>query len=299
MPSTPASLARRTSSGWQMPLSSRGRSVSSRSQARSSQVRLGLPNVKAHWIAAAPGSSSGGTASFDAEDRVGEVVGEAVAAQLREGRVLQVAGTVAERPGVEGDHDPLEAGGLGATDEALGQLAVVGCVELEEARGVAERRGDVLHRVLHQRRRHHRDAGRGRRCGGRDVAVLVVGHHAEHADRRHEDRRRVGVAEQLDRQVALGGAGQHPRQDAPALEGGDVAALGVLVAGTAGDVVPEPVLHLLLRGLLEAREGERVRREVAAEACEVETELEVGVVRHADIQAARLRRWRRPGSGSR
>ncbi len=297
MPSTPASLARRTSSGWQMPLSSSGRSVSSRSQARSSQVRPGLPNVKAHWIAAAPEVLLRRYGELRPEDRVGEVVGEAVAAQLREGPVLQVAGTVAERPGVEGDHDPLEAGGLGAAYEALGQLAVVGGVELEEARGVAERRGDVLHRVLHQGRGHHRDAGRGGGCRRRDVAVLVVGHHAEHADRRHEDRRCVGVAEELDRQVALGGAGQHPRQDAPPLEGGDVAPLGVLVAGTAGDVVPEPVLHLLLRGLLEAREGERVRREVAAEACEVETELEVGVVRHADIQALRYSRLR--GSGSR
>src|SRR3712207_7712555 len=39
IPSTPPSIARRTSSGWQTPLRTSGRSVSERSQARSSQLR--------------------------------------------------------------------------------------------------------------------------------------------------------------------------------------------------------------------------------------------------------------------
>ena len=211
------------------------------------------------------------------------------AAQLRERRVLEVARPVAERPGVERDHDAAEARGLGPPDEALGQLAVVGRVELEEARGLAQRGADLLHRVLHQRRRDHRHAGRGRGRGGRDVTVLVVGHHADHADRGHEDRRRQGVAEQLDRQVALGGSRQHPRQDPPAPEGVDVGSLGVLVAGAARDVVEEPVLHLLLGRGLEPGEREGVRRELAGQAREVEADLEVRVVRHAGtLQVAGL-----------
>ncbi len=58
MPSTPASLARRASSGWQMPLRISGRSVMDRSHGRSSQVS-GLPKVCAQRITAAAGSSSG------------------------------------------------------------------------------------------------------------------------------------------------------------------------------------------------------------------------------------------------
>ena len=58
MASTPPSLARRASSGWQMPLRISGRSVSERSQGRSSQV-TGLPNIYTQCSTAAWGFSSG------------------------------------------------------------------------------------------------------------------------------------------------------------------------------------------------------------------------------------------------
>ncbi len=64
MPSTPPSLARRTSSGWQMPFTISGSEVSERSQGRSSQVS-GLPKTRIQWMTAAPGSCSGVRSSWD------------------------------------------------------------------------------------------------------------------------------------------------------------------------------------------------------------------------------------------
>src|SRR5882757_8929641 len=93
MPSTPWSFARRTSSGSQIPFRISGRSVSDRSQGRSSQVS-GL--------------------------------------QLREVRGGQISGTPAGHPRVEGDHDALEAGVLSPADKARGEVAVGRSVELEE-----------------------------------------------------------------------------------------------------------------------------------------------------------------------
>ncbi len=58
MPSTPPSMARRASSGWQIPLTISGSEVIDRSHGRSSQVS-GLPNSWAHLRMAAPGSTSG------------------------------------------------------------------------------------------------------------------------------------------------------------------------------------------------------------------------------------------------
>ena len=63
MPSTPWSIAMRTSSGSQTPLSSSGSSVSERSQSMSSQVMPGLPKLRAQRPVAASMSSSGGRSS--------------------------------------------------------------------------------------------------------------------------------------------------------------------------------------------------------------------------------------------
>ena len=68
----------------------------------------------------------------------------------------------------------LVSGGLGAVDEAGGQLAVGRRVELEKAWGVAEFGRDVLHRVLGQRRDDHRHAGARRGARGGQVAVAVL-----------------------------------------------------------------------------------------------------------------------------
>ena len=85
---------------------------------------------------------------------------------------------------------PVKPGRLGAVDEALGELAVVGRVELEEAGGGAELRGDGLHRIDGERRGDHRHAGAG--AAARAVARSPwpsCAHMPMYADRRHEHRR--------------------------------------------------------------------------------------------------------------
>ena len=187
MPSTPPSLARRASSGWQMPLTSSGRSVSERSQP---QVVPGQGVSEDLYPAQhrALRVLLGRALQAGAEDRVAGVVGQAVPAQLGEVRRAQVARAPAGDPGVEGDDDALEAGRLGAMHQAGGQLAVGRRVQLEEPGRVAEFGGDVFHRVDGQRRGHHRDPGAGRRAGGGQVAVAVLGAQPDDADRRHEQR---------------------------------------------------------------------------------------------------------------
>src|SRR6266568_1587795 len=56
-PSTPASSARRASSGWSMPLSSSGSLVSARSRGKSAQLSDGRGNVAANRSTASPGSA--------------------------------------------------------------------------------------------------------------------------------------------------------------------------------------------------------------------------------------------------
>src|SRR6202012_4165246 len=82
-----------------------------------------------------------------AEDRVGEVVGQAVPAQLGKIAGNQVAGAPAGEPGVQGDDDAGEARRLGPGYQAGGQVPVGGRIELEETRGVAELRSHVLQRI--------------------------------------------------------------------------------------------------------------------------------------------------------
>ena len=74
-----------------------------------------------------------------AEDRVLEVVGDAHAVEEGQPGLLQVARLPAGDEGVDGEDDRAVAGGLGAADEARGELAVVGPVELEPARAPRRR----------------------------------------------------------------------------------------------------------------------------------------------------------------
>ena len=60
--------------------------------------------------------------------------------------LLQVARLPAGDEGVDRDDDRRVAGRLGAADEARGELVVVGPVELEPARPIAVRLGDLLQR---------------------------------------------------------------------------------------------------------------------------------------------------------
>ena len=122
--------------------------------------------------------------------------------------------------------------------QAGGQLAVGRGVELEKSGGIAELGGDVLQRILGQRRHHHRHAGAGGGSRGGQVAVAVLGAQPDDADRRHEQRARQFQPEQVDGQITVCGADEHPRHQTPPLERLAVDPLGALVARTAGDVGP-------------------------------------------------------------
>ena len=280
-------MARRASSGWQMPLTQQ-RQVGQRAQP--GQVVPGRAGCRR----AGAQCSDGGLrvllrrlAEPGAEDRVAGVVGQAVPAQLGEVGGGQVARAPAGDPGVERDDDALEAGRLGAVHQAGGQVAVGRRVQLEEARGVAELGGDVLHRVGGQRRGDHRDAGAGGRAGGGQVAVAVLRAQADHADRRHEQRataascrtaRRTGRARRRRRTSAASGPSWSNALD--------VGPLGVLVARAAGDVGPAPT------AAAPARPWPRARRTPSAATgrtprrpCEVDLELVVPEGGHLDIKA--------------
>ena len=221
-----------------MPLRISGRSVSERSQGRSSQVS-GLPKICAQCSDGGLRVLLRGAVEPGAEHRIGGVVGQAVPAQLREVAGRQVAGAPAGDPGVQGDDDALEAGLLGAADQALRQVPVGRGVELEEAGGLAELGGDLLHRVDGERRRDHRHPGAGGGPGGRQVAVPVLRAQADHPDRGHEQRVRAAscrtarpTGHARAAPTSIRGTSPQPR------ERGDVGPLGVLVAGAARDVRP-------------------------------------------------------------
>ena len=209
------------------------------------------------------------------EDRVGGVVGQRLAAQLREVAAGQVARAPAGHPGVEGDHDRVVAGRLRAADQAGREVAVLGRVQLEPGWRVAGGGRDVLERVAHQRGPDERDAGRGRDLGAVHVAVLVGCHQTEHTDGCHHQRTGQVGAEQVDRQVPLGTGAQHPRHQRPALEGLGVAALGRLGAATTRDIGAQLGRERGQGVGLELGVGERVRRKIAAQSAEVELELVV------------------------
>ena len=218
MPSTPRRAASRASSTCWMPLTRIGSEVSSRSQARSSQVSAGLAWTPRKWPVAAPRSSSGGLLEAGAEDRVLEVVGDAHPVEEGQPGLLQVARLPAGDEGVDGDDDRAVAGRLGAADEALDQLAVVGPVELEPARrAVAAGLGDLLEGEVGGGAGDHRHADRRRGAGGRQLALVVDD--LLDADRGQQQRRRHRRAEHRGREVALGDVAQHPRHDPAPAEG--------------------------------------------------------------------------------
>src|SRR5262249_5029682 len=176
-----------------------------------------------------------------AEDGVGEELRAALPADEWEVRGAQVARPPAQDERVERDDDGAVAVRLGAPDEALADLTVIGPVELEPARRVAHRLRDLLDRVRGGAREDQRDAGRGGRARDGDLALVV--RDREHADRREEKRGGRAGAEHLDREVALGGAAPHARAEATPLERLQVGAHRRLIAGATGDVVERPRLE--------------------------------------------------------
>ena len=199
----------------------------------------------------------GRSLELGAEHRIGEVVGKAEALELGEAGQRQIPGAPTECERVERDDDGGEPGGLGAADEALAHLPITRWVELEPTRCVAELGSDVLHRILHQRRRDHRYAACRSRSGGGEVAVTVAVAKSDHPDGGQHQWRVVAVAEHLDGYVPLGRAPEHPWHEAPSLERGDVGALSVLVARAAAHVGPDLGAHRIRCPLLELVEGHR------------------------------------------
>ena len=107
--------------------------------------------------------------------------------------------------------------------------------------------------------------------GGREIAVAVLRANAEHADRRQEQRRRPAHPEQFDAEVALRTVDHHPRDEAPAREGGDVAVLRALVAAAAGDIVEHRFGQRRAGARLEAGEIDRQPRRHAAQAVAIDS----------------------------
>ena len=121
---TPASTARRASSGCCTPLSTSG-SAGVLAQEREVVPRQrGLLNTPTNFITAAPSSPSG---SPCVEHRVAEVVGDALRAQERQVRGVEVARPPAQLPGVERDDDAPRSRppprGAGTTRPARGRPA--------------------------------------------------------------------------------------------------------------------------------------------------------------------------------
>ena len=256
--------------------------VSERSQGRSSQVS-GLPKRRANRPTAAAGL--GVLAEQGLEDRVAGVVGQAVPAELGEVAGGQVARAPAGDPGVQRDHDAAEAGRFGPGDQAGGQVPVGRRVQLEEAGGIAEPGGHVLHRIGGQGRCDHRDAGTFGCVGGGQVAVPVLGAQADHADRRHQQRGRQPHPEQFHRQVAPGRADEHARDQAPLGERADVGPLGVLAARAAGHVGQHRRRQRPFGPGLELGERHREAGQDPLQPGQVDLQLVVPEGGHLDIKA--------------
>jgi hypothetical protein len=122
------------------------------------------------------------------EDRVGQVVRQAMAAQLREVAGGEVPRPPAGDPRVERDHDPGETRVLRPAHEALREFPVGRRVQLEEPGRVPEPGSHLLQRVDRQRRGDHRHPGASGGGGRRQVAVPVLRAQSEHADRREQRR---------------------------------------------------------------------------------------------------------------
>ena len=305
MPSTPASSARRASSGCRMPLSRIGSFVRSRrnGQVLPRQLRPredlrealhgGAPAPALQVLDERPGirarqlhqraqrlwrglrrrrvAVARALRHQAAEHRVARVLREPLAAQEREEGGLEVARAPADHRGVEREHDRLAAARFGARDEALDQVVRRAPVELEPARAVAQHLGALLHRPRRLVGEDHRHAGLARRARDRDVG-LAVGE-LEHADRRQQERGVERAAEQLDRRVGLRGPAQHPRHDPVPREGGAVLAHRVLRAGAGLDVGEGVGGHRLAGRLLEPLGVERDARAASAHPAEVDGRL--------------------------
>ena len=225
-----------------------------------------------------------------------------MATELREVGGAEIARAPAGHPGVERHHDRLEAGPLGPPHKARRQIAIGWGVELEESRRRFELGGDSLERIDGQGRGDHRHASQRRGAGGCEIAMAVLGAEPDHANRAHEHGRSQPHAEELDRQVALLRANEHPRPQTPFVERSDIGLLRALVAAAPGDVRDEACWHRRVRLGLQLVKPHRERRQVAAQSGKVNLVLigpEVGHQSKPSFMASGetigIARLRRPG----
>ena len=184
------------------------------------------------------------------EHRIARVLRDAHALDEGQEAAVEVAGPPAEHARVEGDDDRLGTARLRSRDEALDEFVVARPVELEPA-GTRVLCGDPLHR---ERRLARDDAGESEgsgRPGDREVGIRVD--ELEHADGRDDDREGVAAPEELDREVARRDVPQHPRHQAPRVEGVVVGLRRGLPPRRSGDVRPR------LRGHRPFGGGDEIR----------------------------------------
>ena len=170
--------------------------------------------------------------------RVADVIRQAQPAKLGEVGSGKIARSPTGDPGIERDHNSGVPRGLSTVHQTFGELAVGGRIELEKPWGVAEFGRDILQRIHRQRRHAQGYPGARGRAGRRDIAVPVSRTQSDHADGCHEDRGPAPSPE-FHRHIAFGGANEHPGNQSPLLERGDVGALGALVARAAGHIRPD------------------------------------------------------------
>ena len=218
-------------------------------------------------------SSSGGCSSARAEDRVAEVVGDALAAQEGQVGAVQVARAPGHHARVQRDHDRAVAGGVGAAHQRLGQLGVVGPVELVPAGRLAQLAGHVLHGRGGGRAQAHRHARAGGGAGHGQLGVLVQDR--QHADGAQHHRRGEARAQDVGAQVAHAHVAEHPRQDLPGVERAPVRGHAASLAGAPGRVVERLGGQPLGGQGLEVVVVDRQRGRLAAQALEVDLVLVV------------------------
>ena len=137
-------------------------------------------------------------------------------------------------------------------DEALDELVRRAPVELEPARRVAHRRGDLLHRRRRLVGEDHRDAlgARRRAPTARSASRWASSSTPIGAE---QQRRRDAAAEQLDRRVARGTSRSTRGHDPPGVERGAVGGHRRLAPGAAGHVGVGGARHRAARLGLQAR----------------------------------------------
>ena len=192
-----------------------------------------------------------------AEDRVCQILLDPDPLEEGEVGLLQVARLPADDRVVDREDDGGVPARLGAANEALGELAVGGPVELVPAgRLGAAGLGHVLHRGRGRGGDDQRQAQRRGGARGRELALFVED--LLDADRRQQHRGGHRGSGHLRREVAGRDVAHHAGDGAPRPERLQVRAHRVLGPGAAPDVGDRALLEGLLGGALELGPGDRL-----------------------------------------